>query len=304
MTALQAIRAGIVEVSRRKKIVWAWYGLTLLCSIVIVAPMVAAIGAYLNTSLENPRLFENFDMSFIAEFGWHSQWQQFTMWMPAAALVGAAFVFMTTWLSGGWLAVLRDPAESFFAGCARWFPPFVRLALLSSIGYGIAFAVLAVGNAIVRKIADDSMSAQPSAYGSMISFVLFCSAFLFVNLVVDYSKVHMVTHGDRVARRAVRAAFRFVFANLRTCVTTYLLLTGYGLLMLGVYHGVSEVIGQASMGAVLMLFVIRQVYMWGRTWVRMVFLASASCYLISRLPKPPEPEPMPLQESFEFNESV
>jgi hypothetical protein len=304
---MNAIRTGIAEINRRKKIVWTWYVLSLLCSIVIVAPMVAGIAGFLGTSLENRRLFENFDMSFIAEFGWHAQWEQFIFWLPVMALTGAAFVFMTIWLSGGILAVLRDPGESFFAGCARWFPPFFRLFLFALIGYAVAFGVRAASTAAVKKIAEDSMSAQPSAYGSMIGFVLFWTVFLFVNMIVDYAKIHMVVRGDRAARRGLRGAIRFVFANFRRTATIYFVLTCFGLLMLAVYHGVSELVGQGSMGAVLVVFVVRQVYMWGRNWLRLVFLASEHAYFMSRLPKPPQPVPepvLPLQESFEFNESV
>ena len=76
MTARASIRAGMREVGRRKKIVWTWYGLNLLCSIVIVAPMVMAIMAMLGDSLENQRLFDNFDLSWVTEFGWGAQYEQ------------------------------------------------------------------------------------------------------------------------------------------------------------------------------------------------------------------------------------
>ena len=299
MSVFHAIRAGVFAVGRRKKIVWTWYALSLLCAVAVIAPIVAAIAAFLGTSLENPRLFENFDVSFIAEFGWNSHWDQFALWIPVVAAAGGVFVLLTTWLSGGALAVLRDPSESFFAGCARWFPPFLRLALFSLLGYGIAYGCWGLASMLVSKIARDSMSAKPSALGSMTAFVSFCVAFLFVNLLADYAKVYMVARGDRAARRGIRGAFRFVFANFRRTVGIYAVLTGGGLLMLGVYHGVSEAIGQGSLGAVLLLFVIRQVYTWGRTWLRFVFLASEHAYFVSLMPVP-----APLEESLEFNESV
>jgi hypothetical protein len=309
MTSFEAMRAGYREVRCRKKILWTWYLGNLLCAAAIVAPLVIAIAGALGQSLENPRLFDNFDLSWVTEFGWNARWAQPTIWIPVVATAGAVFVLLTTWLSGGWLAVLHDSKDSFFAGCARWFPPFLRLFLMALVGYAIAFGVRAGFGALARKVGDDSMSAQPSAYLSMIGFVLFWKVLLFVNMIVDYAKIHMVAHGDRKARRGLRAAFRFVFAHYRRTVTIYGVLTGYGLLMLAVYHIVSEVIGQASMGAVLLLFVVRQVYMFGRTWLRMVFLASGYSYLASLMPGPGaialEPvQELPIQESFEFNESV
>jgi len=241
-----------------------------------------AIASALSESLENERLFQNFDISWIAEFGWSGHWEQLTTWLPMVATAGAAFVILTTWLSGGLQAVLRDPVDSFFAGSARWFPPLLRLLLMSLIGYGIAFGVRGGFAAFVRKLSEDSMSGKPSAYGAMANLVVTWVAISFVNMIIDYSKIHMVTHGERAARRGLVAGFRFVFANFRRTVTIYLLLSGYGLLMLGVYHGFSEVIGQSSLGAVLFLLVARQAYMFGRTWLRLVFLASERAFFVNQ----------------------
>ncbi|HEY3742400.1 MAG TPA: hypothetical protein VGL53_21270 [Bryobacteraceae bacterium] len=303
MTTMTAIRMGMREVGRRKKILWTWYGLNLLCAIVIVAPLALAVAGMLGESLENKRLFDNFDLSWLTEFGWDAHWEQFMVWMPFVVSIGAAFVLMTTWLTGGLLAVLRDPKESFFGGCARWFPPFLRLFMMALVGYAIGVAARGGVLAVARKFGDDSMSAQPMAYGSMVGYVLFFALLLFINMIVDFAKIHMVVHGDRAARRGLRAAFRFVFARFRRNITIYLVLTGYGLLMLAAYHIWSEVIGQGSIGAVLLLFVSRQVYMFGRTWLRMVFLASEHAWFVSTIPKAPEPLP-PIQESIAINESV
>lgn len=297
------IRTGIREIGRRMRIVCTWYGLNLVFAIVIVAPLAIAIAAALGQSLENSRLFQNFDMSWIVEFGYSARWEQLTVWLPLFAMIGAAFVLLTTWLSGGLLAVLRDPGDSFFAGCARWFPPFLRLFLFAVIGYGIAFGIRTGFGALMTKLSADSMSGQPSAYGSMAGLVVFWAAVSLVNMTLDYSKIHMVAYGERKARRGIVSGIRFVFRNFRRCASVYLALTGYMLLMMAVYHVWSEVIGQASIGAVVVLFFVRQIYMFGRTWLRMVFLASQHVYFASLIPKPPTPEPEPLQESFEFNES-
>src|SRR5262249_33857086 len=150
------IRAGMNAVGKLREIVWTWYAFNLLFALVIVAPIVVAIASMLGESLENERLFKNFDISWITEFGYSGHWQQLTVWAPPAAAVGAAYLLMTTWLSGGLLTVLRDPSESFFAGCARWFPPFVRLMLFGLVLYAIAFAFRGGVAALGRKIATDS----------------------------------------------------------------------------------------------------------------------------------------------------
>ncbi len=295
----QAIRA----INQRRKLVFTWYGLNLLFALVIVAPIAIALVAMLGESLENKRLFDNFDLSWVTEFGYSAHWNQVSMWLPVVALLGGLFVLLTTWLSGGLLANLHDPRDTFTGGCGRWFPPFLRLLLLAGLFYGIAFGLRAGFVSLFRKLGEDSMSGKPSAYGAMATFVITWALFGFVNMLVDYAKIHMVAHGERNARRGLAQGIRFVFRNLRRCLGLYLVLNGLMLLMLAVYHVSSEVIGQASIGAVLLLFLVRQFYMFGRTWLRMVSLASEYAIFASHIPKPaPKPEPL-LEESLEFNES-
>lgn len=299
------LKTGMAEIRRRKKLIWLWYLLNLLCAMVIVAPLAVGIAASLGHSLENPRLFQNFDISWVVEFGAGAHWEQFTTWLPVAAMIGVVFVLLTNWLSGGLLGVLHNPSDTFIAGCARWQGPFVRLLLLAAVGYGLAFGVRALFAAFIRKLSEDSMSGQPAAYGSMATFLVTCLGFGFVNMIVDYAKIYMVYRDERRARFGLAGGARFVFSNFQACAATYLALTGYMILMLGVYDIWSEVIGQASIGAVLLLFVARQIYMFGRTWLRMVFLASEYTLYASRMPKPePEPPiPPPVIESLELNES-
>ena len=72
------LKTGMAEIRRRKKLIWLWYLLNLLCAMVIVAPLAVGIAASLGHSLENPRLFQNFDISWVVEFGAGAHWEQFT----------------------------------------------------------------------------------------------------------------------------------------------------------------------------------------------------------------------------------
>ena len=303
------IKTGMREIGKRKKLIWLWYAFNVLSAVIIVAPLAIAIFAVLGTSIESQRLFQNFDISWVTEFGWSAQWEQITMWLPLFAMAGGVFVLLTTWLSSGLLAVLHDASESFSGGCGRWFGPFLRLFLFALIFYGIAFGIRGGFAALFRKLGEDSMSGKPAAYSSMANFVITWLVFSLVNMILDYAKVHMVTHNERQARRGLAKGIRFVFAHFRRTVTIYLVLTGYMLLMMAVYHVWSEVIGQSSVGAVLFLLLARQLYMFGRTWLRMVWLASENAYFASLIPKP-EPAPPPVMptapqflENLEFNES-
>ena len=161
------IKAGMRQIGQRKGLIWKWYLLNFACALVIVAPLAIAISAALGTSLDSARLFQNFDISWVTEFGWSTQWSGVTTLAPLFAMIVAVFVLLTTWLSGGLLTVLREPGASFAGGCGRWFAPFVRLFLFMLIGYGLAFALRGACASLFSKLGDDSMSGKPAAYSAM-----------------------------------------------------------------------------------------------------------------------------------------
>jgi hypothetical protein len=255
-----------------RKIVWLWYALNVITATAIALPLILTGAAFLGPSGEKARLFENFDLSWITEFGYSANFQQFLAWAPVAGLMGGAFVLLTTFLSGGTLAVIEDREASFFGACARWFPPFLRLLLISLFLYAIAFAIRGLINRGFRKLFPDEMSGKPAAIESFLAFVLLVGMVCFVNMVFDYAKIHLVTLGHRKAWRATGQALRFVFANLGPASCLYGTLFLFGLLMLAVYHVWSEAVGQSSGLAVFALLLIRQVYLYFRTRLRVTFL--------------------------------
>jgi hypothetical protein len=63
-----------------------------------------------------------------------------------------------------------------------------------------------------------------------------------------------------------------------------------GIVLFGLYHGLSELIGQQSMIAVVVVFFLRQAYMLVRTWMRLwVWASETRVYCFSSTTVAPAP---------------
>ena len=284
------------ETHRLSNIVWLWYLMNLAVGLLIVAPLTLTGLTFLSRSMEGARLLHDFDLSWLVEFAANGRYQQFLAWIPVAGALGTVFLLLTTFLSGGTLATLENPNESFFVGCARWFPPFFRLMLMSLPVYASVIAIRMLMDRAFQKLNADSMTEMPAAVEHLFSFGLLIAALCVVNMMFDYAKIHMVLHGDRRAWRAFGEARHFVILRFGAAAKVYATLFFCGLLMLAVYHVWSEAIGQASGAGVFVVLVFRQVYLFYRTKLRVAFLVGEHQLMKSLLPPPPEPMPFWMEE--------
>lgn len=298
MSTMDAIRSGLREMAGRKKLVAAWYLANVGVALAVVAPLVVLMATALGSSLENERIFENFDFSWAVETALAGHYQQLIAWMPVMAGGLALYVLVTVWLTGGLMAVINDPKESYFAGCARWFPPFLRLAVLMLPVYAIPWLGRAAVGTIVRKVFDDSMAQAPLSFGSMAGWVVFFALLTVANGISDFAKLEMVLGGHRKAFAALRGAIRFVFGRIGRVFALLVALFAIALAMLAAYGGLSELFGQGSGVGVLLVLVLRQAYAVGRSWFRMVSIAALFAFRREALPKP---APTPVVEPPQAN---
>jgi len=103
-----------------------------------------------------------------------------------------------------------------------------------------------------------------------------------VNAVIDYAKVRAVVEDRRSMIGALAAGARFVRRNPGAVAGLYLLNAALFVLVLLVYALIAP--GAESTGAGLWLgFLVSQIYLAGRVWVRLVFFASETVLFQARL---------------------
>ena len=268
MTIRTSLRLGARGVASNKKLMLVYYALNLAAAAIVISPIAMLLTSLLGHSLESDRLFKNFDPEWLTETGLQFNFTPATGLLPIALLVAFLYLLANTYLAGGAIAMLHRRGDSFFAACARYFPRLFRIFLLSILFYGAAFAIVRGLLSAESRWSEQSMREAPGDVMQWGIRAFQLLLFFAVNMIFDYAKIACVVED----RKAVSAAWRglgFVLRNFGSTYGLFLATAAVGIAFLAAYHGLSEWFGQNSTIAVAAVFLIRQIYILARFWVRL-----------------------------------
>jgi hypothetical protein len=273
-----SLREGARRTLRHGRLIVLLYLCNLAAALVLALPVGAAISKQLANSLESDRLFTNLDPGWISEMVLQHGTAPFTAFGIVVAAVSVLFLVLNTFLSGGAIAVFHNERDTFFGACARFFPRLLRLLLVALVCYGLVLAVNAILASSIARFRENSMEARPWILLGWARTLLTLFLLGTVNLIFDYSKIICVVENKRSALKSAIRGYLFVFSRLGKTFSIYWICSLIGLLFLLAYHGFSELIGQNTAAAIILLFFIRQAYMAMRMWVRLWTWASEVAY--------------------------
>jgi hypothetical protein len=205
-------------------------------------------------------------------------------------IVGAAAAYLALWtfLAGGIIdRYARDRvtrSHGFFAASGVFFFRFLRLGALMAAAYGLCFGYLHpfLFNRVYPNVTRD-LTVERRAFLVRISlYAAFAVCLAACNILFDYAKVRAVVEDRRSMIAAVGAAARFIGRNWPAALGLYLVDVAWFIIVLAAYAAVAPGAGSAgwSMWAG---FVIGQLYVLGRLWVKLVFWASETALFQGRL---------------------
>jgi hypothetical protein len=289
MTAIRALRLGITRVFRSARIVLLFYFVNLAAAVAAMAPAAIHIGSRLASSMESDRLFGNVDAAWIAEYLLRYRDGPGAWFAAVLVTMAVIFVLVNAFLAGGAIACFYRERETFFGAGARYFGRLFRLMLISLLFYGVVFGINRGLSVAIGHVSEESMVERPWVILSWCARAVFFLLIGVVNMIFDYGKIAVVTD-DRKAVRATLRAFKFVACNPGRTLSVYWIPAAVGIALFGVYHVLSELIGQQSMVAVVAVFFLRQAYMLVRTWVRLwVWASETRIYCFSSTTVAPAP---------------
>ena len=94
-----------------------------------------------------------------------------------------------------------------------------------------------------------------------------------VKMVLDYARIMIAVRNSRTVFRALMDAVRFVVRRLGGTLGLYYLLGLTGLAISLAYLGVKSLIGTTTAAGILTIFLVTQVYIAGRSWLRAAYQA-------------------------------
>ena len=310
MRSTDAIKEGIVRVNRAPVILVSVWVVTLLTALPFSMIMRDALETHLGSSLAAEQVARGVHYQWWTEFtaqaGPLGRTFETTIIGFAAVLdnlstlldrqgrptpilwLGGGYVLLWLFLSGGILdryARARPTrTHEFFSACGVYFVRFLRLAPLIALTYYVLFAGIhpfLFGN-VFEELTRDVTAERTAFLWRVVLYLLFGALLLIANVIFDFAKVRAVVEDRRSMIGSVAAGVRFVRRNAAGVAALYLMNGAMFIALLLLYSLVAP--GAESSGAGIWIgFLVSQVYLLGRLWVRLVFLASETALFQGRL---------------------
>lgn len=303
MKAIAALNEGGRQSMRLFKLAVLFYLSNLAAAVVIVAPLAILVTRDLSRSLESARILSNFDIGWAAEFLYNSRGIPMVEFGALAAVIGALFLLLNTFLAGGAIALFLREKDPFFSSCARFFPRLFRLMLISAPIYAVGLAAYGIVTRIIVHARESSMEAHTwiILHWFQIAFFVFLAGV--VNMVFDYAKIVCLTGEVRGALHAATRGLRFAFRNLSRTLTVYWICSGIALAMFLAYHGLSELATQETVTRVALVVALRQTYVLFRIWARL-WTWSSEVHVYGFKAPDVHSEPEPAMPGYTFNSTM
>ncbi len=206
-------------------------------------------------------------------------------------ILGVSYLILWTFFAAGLLVAYNNKSGNglFFQGAVRFFPRFLILAFISWILYYLLFTqffgLLAF---IVEEMNRETIDERIHFLWTVIQYVLFWTIVWCVNIVFDYAKILIVLDDVPNVVSApilgIQKAFKVVFSNFLNTFGLYVVLGIVWIAIMFLYWLVVPGAGISSWITIAGAFIIGQLYLISRIWVRCLFYASQTtmCHALAK----------------------
>jgi len=277
MTITSCYKKGVTEATARPKLMTVLWLFNVSFASILYVIFYRAFNASVGPSLALNDLLKTGDMNIILETLTQTA-GPFGSAFRAAPIVVLLYFLANVFLQGGILNVLIAPrgrkkfAETFFGGGGRFCGRFLRLLVYSAVAWIPAIILLLAVNAALEALGDPSREKQ-MVFFIIIRIALGLFFFYLVKMVLDYARIMISVRDSRAVFRSLMDAVRFVVRRLGGTLGLYYLLGLTGLAISLAYLGLKSLVGVTTAAGILTVFLVTQVYIAGRSWLRAAFQA-------------------------------
>ncbi|HYN14257.1 MAG TPA: hypothetical protein VES66_00535 [Terriglobales bacterium] len=285
---------------RNKAVVSLFFACNLLLAAAVAAPMHSAIADHLGHSMMANELARGFSAPWLTEF--QLAYAHFLKGFSIAIVYGGIlFLLLNAVLSAGAFEVfaraeqakpegggpapgsLRWSMHAFGRGIGRFWGRFLRLTAIASVFYYVLFWFWASRAAqFDRWLFRHSVREAPHFYLEWLRWGLLFFCCFVVNAIVDYTRVALVAHPDRSTLAAIGDGAGFVVGRLGRVMAIYLGLGLLSALAVLAYAAFARFFPQSSVITVFIWFVVAQILLWMRWFLRLGSWGAAVAYYESR----------------------
>ncbi len=267
----------------RKIKMWVFlYIINLIFAMLAAVPLSNLIQSKVGRSLAPGRMLPDFDYTIYQDF-MNAYGDEFSVIMGQSRLIFVFYFFLSLFLVGGILTILKNHAEkfsfqAFWSGCTVYFWRMLRLTFYFLI---IHMAIAGVFAALVYYgWFKDGLEAVESEVDMInaVKFVLpvyliFASFFF---LIQDYAKIHVVHKNPNWLFRSFWKSFAIVFRNFLKTYPLYLLNVLTFVIIFGIFWYFRFSNNMDNMTNIALTFAIGQAFIFARIGTKLLNLGSAT----------------------------
>ena len=279
MKAITAYIKGWKKVLKHKRMSLLLYGLNLFVAMLSLIPLSGFLKKTLAHSLMANKMLTGFDYTFLTDF-YHQYGQGISLILNQSIGFIILFFVFSVFMMGGILSVFKHTAHEFsfaqfWKGCGKYFWRLLRLTIYFLIIQGVIFVFF--GWLFLQMVGSSSPFGLESELVLVNNFKILFPIYVFVItlffMIQDYTKIHLVQEDQIWLTQPIKQSFQIVFNNIIPFSFLYLLNILTLLLLFGIYWIFKN---QLNVNSLLSIFVLSQLFIFGRVVIRLLNLSSAT----------------------------
>lgn len=277
MGIIRSYTKGFKHSIRSPKMILILYIVNFLAALILVMPFFQFLKSSSNHTIEVENLLKTFDFSFFTDIIYTSG-EIFKSIFMQIKWVSLLYWLVNIFLVGGIIRVIlkeRFTVTDFFSGASTYFFRFlgsnitiliVHIFLLMIIWLPYFF--------IIRELFDVIDNEKTLIIVTACVLFVYLSLLVIVLMINDYAKFYLVLNNKKNFFKAILEATRYINKHFFKTYFLYILLLIVPFLVFYLYLKLSSDIGMATIFGVIVMFVVQQIFIFVKIWLKVWFYSS------------------------------
>jgi hypothetical protein len=278
MGVFKAIGNGMGTTFRKSRLLVLLWAINLVYAVVVASPFLLLVQRELGHSFLGSNV-QPADLMWLGEAVLKYQ-DALPVLIGGLVLPALLFLVLQVFLNGGITGRLLDregrpTLPAFFGDCGRYFWRFVRLFLAS-----LAFLILTFGvllrllSALINPLVENAWTEWPAIILRNLHFLAALLLLSIVHMIFDYARIAVVADEETKVLRALRHALNFLKKRFFRSWALYLLIVAGFVAGTVVFYAALGLFSGPTVGFVVLGFVVMQLYVLFRIWVKNLFVSA------------------------------
>lgn len=259
------------------KFVFLHWGANAAAALILSASLYYLLANSLSHSILNEQL------SMTLDYIWYIQFRELFKsnldQLPYTIYsVVAIYALIQTFFLAGLVSVFHNPKKNhfvdfFYGGVKYWFR-FTKVTFVSLFFFGLAFLVNDYLGEFIKWIFQRTEFIYADAILRSLRYLVLLFLIALVTLVSDYTKIHLAITDEMKMWRGVFFTIKFLKNNFTIIFGVFVLVSVIGALGAVIYNVVGTFIPKAPFYYLILVFILQQMLIIFRLFIRMFFCAS------------------------------